>query len=230
MRIIQHRLSSLDEAYSLVEIGKVDLVINATALGSRSLLGVEDQLVHPAKGQTVLVRAPDVTKYYGVKTPHKTMGQKRYIIPRPGAEGQVILGGCYLANDWSTDPNPVVAQQILKDAHELAPHLDGKQGKGSWRDIEIIKHNVGSRPVRTGGMRLELEYRKIGDRPSRSQGDNDDDGAAAALLPASVKDVGRQVAVVHAYGIGAAGYQGSLGVAQEVADLVEQWSKASKSS
>jgi D-amino-acid oxidase len=56
--IHRHRLSSLDEAYELPFIGPVDLVVNASGLGARSMIGVEDVDVYPASGQTVLVKAP----------------------------------------------------------------------------------------------------------------------------------------------------------------------------
>lgn len=58
--IIRKRLSSLDEAYNLPEFGMVDLVVNATGLGSSGLLGVHDQDCMPIRGQTVLVNAPGV--------------------------------------------------------------------------------------------------------------------------------------------------------------------------
>lgn len=35
----------------------MDLVVNATGLGARSLIGVEDDKVYAARGQTVLVKA-----------------------------------------------------------------------------------------------------------------------------------------------------------------------------
>jgi len=37
-------------------------VVNATGLGSKSLIGVEDDKVFPARGQVVLVDAPGVRK------------------------------------------------------------------------------------------------------------------------------------------------------------------------
>lgn len=55
---IRYRVSSLDEAYNIPQIGPVDLVVNATGLGAQSLIGVEDHDVYPVRGQTVLVRAP----------------------------------------------------------------------------------------------------------------------------------------------------------------------------
>jgi D-amino-acid oxidase len=57
--LLRHRLSSLDEAYNIPQVGKVDLVVNATGLGARWLIGVEDEDVYPAKGQTILVKAPE---------------------------------------------------------------------------------------------------------------------------------------------------------------------------
>lgn len=57
VEIIRHRVSSLDEAYDLPGIGRVNVVVNATGLGAKSLIGVEDDNVYPARGQTVLVRA-----------------------------------------------------------------------------------------------------------------------------------------------------------------------------
>ena len=59
---VRARISSLDEAYDLPGIGPVDIVVNATGLGSRSLIGVEDEAVHPARGQTVLVRARGIDR------------------------------------------------------------------------------------------------------------------------------------------------------------------------
>lgn len=56
------RLASLDSAFDLKCTGKTPLVVNATGLGARSLIGVEDPDVYPARGQTVLVRAPEVSR------------------------------------------------------------------------------------------------------------------------------------------------------------------------
>lgn len=56
---------SLEEPYlqSFVEgLEPANIVVNATGLGARSLIGVEDALVHPVRGQTVLVWAPHYTK------------------------------------------------------------------------------------------------------------------------------------------------------------------------
>ncbi|RXK38894.1 hypothetical protein M231_03843 [Tremella mesenterica] len=208
--IIRARVSSLDEAYCLPSLGPVKLVVNATGLGSRTLLGVEDSLVHPVRGQTVLVRAPDVRACISIKR-GLPKGQAAYIIPRPGPDGHLILGGTYLENQYSTLPDPSTGERILKTAYEICPALG--DGKG-WQNIDIISHNVGLRPARYGGIRLELEERKIGQGMEGRLG----------MLPAHVKEViGQDVGVVHAYGIGPAGYQTSIGVGLEAADLVDKY-------
>nr|XP_019045105.1 D-amino-acid oxidase [Kwoniella bestiolae CBS 10118]OCF24035.1 D-amino-acid oxidase [Kwoniella bestiolae CBS 10118] len=216
--IIQHRISSLDEAYNLPPIGKVNLVINATGLGSRSLVGVEDEKVYPARGQTVLVKAPWVREcifhvegFFAPEAPP----QAAYMIPRPGPEGHVVLGGHYRTNDWSTNTDLVEAERILKDCYNLCPRLAGPNGK-SWKDIEVVAHNVGLRPAREGGARLELERRVIGQQGSTN------------LIPGGVS-AGRKVGVVHAYGVGGAGFQNSLGLAENASDLAVQYLKSASS-
>ena len=58
VQIIRRTIPSLEHAYTAVP--GTELVVNCTALGARSLLGVEDMEVEPIKGQTVLVHAPNV--------------------------------------------------------------------------------------------------------------------------------------------------------------------------
>jgi hypothetical protein len=185
---IRQRVSALDEAYHIPQIGQVDLVINATGLGAKSLIGVQDPKVFPARGQTVLVKAPNVLTNFGCRdTDFLPKGESMYIIPRPSPEGHVILGGTFLPDNYSTLPDMDVAERILKNAYNLCPALSDGQG---WEKIEVVKHNVGLRPCREGGARIDLEERSTGE---------------GKLLPASVKGKGRQVGVVHAYGIGPAG-------------------------
>ena len=102
-------------------------------------------------------------------------------------------------------PSLAEAERILKDCYALDPLLAGPNGK-SWRDIEIVAHNVGLRPAREGGVRLEMERRQVG-------------GSTTALAPRSCAVSKRDVACVHAYGPGGTGYQSSIGLAQKAADL-----------
>lgn len=104
-----------------------------------------------------------------------------------------------------------------------------------WKDIEVVSHNVGFRPAREGGIRVELEQRTIGEPFS-------------PLLPkAATSQPIRRGAVVHAYGAGGGGVStftfsspspsnpsdlmltptfitvASVGMAQEVGKLVDAY-------
>lgn len=228
------------------------MVVNALGLGNKTLLGVEDDKMYPAQGQTVLVKAPLVntctmaTGTVDKKGPAKS-GESRprppptpenvralclavadaeatlnldlteatkadadaiaYIIPRPGPEGHVVCGGTFNKDNYSTLPSLPEAERILKACFALDPLLAGPGEGKTWRDIEIVTHNVGLRPSREGGVRLELETRQVG-------------GKATDLAPKSRATARRGVAVVHAYGPGGTGYQSSVGLAQKAADLV----------
>lgn len=67
----------------------MDLFVNATGLGARSL--VPDEFLYPVKGQTVLVK--------GEAREAKTTDRNRYVIPRPGS-GTTILGGTREVGVW----------------------------------------------------------------------------------------------------------------------------------
>ncbi|WWD19394.1 hypothetical protein CI109_103854 [Kwoniella shandongensis] len=224
--IYRHRLSSLDEAYNLPEIGRVDLVINASGLGAKSLIGVEDEKVYPARGQTVLVRAPEVKTCYmhvegfmagPLKPGEKPPPEPAYIIPRPGPEGHVILGGTYIKDDYSSLPSIPEAERILKACYNLCPALAGPNGK-SWKDIEVVSHNVGLRPAREGGARLELVHREVGGLTERRGIEPKSDSQGPR----------RKVGVLHAYGVGSAGFQNSLGLAEKATQLALGYVKSQK--
>ena len=79
-------------------------------------------------------------------------------------DGHVILGGRDLPNDWSTNVNPEVAEKIPKQCHTLCPLLDGKGGKDTWKNIEVIAHSVELRSVREAGLRCEMEERALAEK------------------------------------------------------------------
>lgn len=239
---IKHRVSSLDEAYALplpasfsktlgTDKLQVDLVINATGLGAKSLLGVQDDKVYPIRGQTVLVRSKYASEngkrcYMGTRfrnvglAPGGKPKEAAYIIPRPGPSNEIILGGTFLPNEWNTLADPATAERILQDCFKLNPDLAGPPEEGktrSWKDIEVISHNVGLRPARQGGVRVELEERSI-ERASLVQ----------PLIPGPKEGQieNRTGAVVHAYGIGPAGYQSSWGIAEKASELADEWLKS----
>lgn len=65
------------------------VVFNCTGLASGILPGVEDAKCYPTRGQVLLVKAPDVH----LNIMRHGADYETYVIPRPGSNGNVILGG-----------------------------------------------------------------------------------------------------------------------------------------
>ena len=160
------------------------------ASGSKWLEDVKDELVEPIRGQTVLVRAPKV-KTCTMDGTLSEPNRSTYVIPRPNSGGHVICGGCSEVGSTDREVNQDMARDILEKCLAFHPDLATK-GPGV-EGVDVIRHCVGFRPSRKGGPRLEAET-KVG------------------------KD-GKKYDVVHAYGIGPAGYQTSWGMAKEACDL-----------
>ncbi|GAA6012521.1 hypothetical protein JCM10207_009028 [Rhodosporidiobolus poonsookiae] len=200
--LTRQTVNSLDQAFSSLPYGYPDLLVNATGLGAKSIAGIEDPAVRPIRGQTVLVKSSNVRCTMD-DTDHDN--DAAYIIPRPG--GEVICGGCYQYDSWDLSPDPALAKRILERCFKLDPSISQD---GTLEGIEVLRHNVGLRPSRKGGPRVELEKVQLPLKKS-------------ALAPtAATKVLEREVTVCHAYGFGPAGYQQSVGVAEDVLALAEQ--------
>jgi D-amino-acid oxidase len=168
------------------------LVVNCTSLQASELGGVDDKCLKPMLGQLVIVEN-EVDGIYGISGDDDmdvSLGECCYVIPRPGGGGTAI-GGCSFASH-SRDPNMKLAERMMKRAISIAPGLVPKDA--GIEALRVIRHQVGWRPHREGGPRVERET--ISDQE---------------LGP---------VDVVHAYGFGGFGFQSSYGVAAEVVDLV----------
>ncbi|GAA5831055.1 hypothetical protein JCM11251_005128 [Rhodosporidiobolus azoricus] len=202
----RQNITSVEQAFAAFPSGeKVDIIVNATGLGAKSIAGIEDPLVEPIRGQTVLVRS-SCKRCTMDASDHD---QARYIIPRPvapGQQGEVICGGVYGVGSWDLSVDPELSQRILRDCFALDPSISQD---GTFEGIEVLRHNVGLRPSRKGGPRLEAERLQL---PVQSN-----------LAPAASKQgTKREVSIVHAYGFGPAGYQQSAGVGEDVLALVDQ--------
>ncbi|KAF9729122.1 hypothetical protein PMIN06_000028 [Paraphaeosphaeria minitans] len=161
-------------------------LVNCSALGSLHLEDVKDTNLYPTRGQTILVAEPKIPieRMY-LRTPKRVDPTVAYVFPRPNGGG-VILGGSRQDNDWSAEPDMALAQTIMQRCCALCPEL------GKPEDLQVISHNVGLRPSRTGGPRIEVE-RWPGGTP-----------------------------VVHNYGHAGAGYQSSWGTAERAVELVRE--------
>ncbi|TKY84973.1 hypothetical protein EX895_006053 [Sporisorium graminicola] len=206
-RLSTTAICSVPEAWTLVR--KVDVLVASPGLGARFIEGLNDEAVHPQRGQVVVVRAPWLSTASSPKwaePPRHTLpgfsvvraqgGREVYLIPR--GDGTVVCGGTRIIDDWDPHPRAETTQRILERCLALVPQLVDPQkrtalAKARVEDIDVVAVNVGLRPARRGGVRLERAKEDV-------------DG----------------VRVVYSYGYGGAGYQASWGAALEAKTLVEE--------
>lgn len=180
-------LSHIREAKHLSHTSApASIIINTTGLGSLKLGGVEDKSMAPYRGQTVLVRN-EFTPMVATSGTDDSPADMMYIMQR-AAGGGTILGGTYDKNNWESAPDPNVANRIMERAVKLCPEIAGGKGVSG---LSVIRHVVGLRPYREGGVRVEHEK-----------------------LDADTE-------IVHNYGHAGWGYQGSYATAQRVVELVK---------
>lgn len=132
---------------------KADVVINCTGLSSKTLGGVLDDKMYPARGQIVVVRN-DPGPMMSTSGTDDGEDQALYIMTR-AAGGGTILGGSYQKHNWSGIPDMNLANRIMKRCIDICPSLV-KEGQGI-EGLDIIRHGVGLRPLREGGTRIEKD-------------------------------------------------------------------------
>ncbi|CAO3701976.1 unnamed protein product [Rhizopus stolonifer] len=182
-RVERREIEDITEA---IEQYNANIIVNCTGFGSFNLKDVKDTTLFTLRGQTILVRAPHIkTQYYDNSDSTWT-----YIIPRD--DGTVICGGTVDLDNKSTAPNKEIAQDIMNRVYELCPDITHGKGPNTF---SIIAHNVGFRPARKDGIRLEKETK--------------------------VRSNGQKVLVCHNYGHGSYGYQSSWGSSQRVIKLLK---------
>ena len=131
VRLRHRELADLDPARQAA-----DLVVNATGLGARALVG--DPELTGVRGQVVRVADPGLTRWT-LDDGHPA--GMVYVVPR-GTD--VVCGG---TDDLAEDgrPDPKTAEAILERCREVVPELAG---------MPVLGHAVGIRPVRTA-VRVE---------------------------------------------------------------------------
>lgn len=167
-----------------------DIIVNATGLGSLTLGGVADATMAPARGQIVVVRN-ECTPMLSSSGTDDGAQDVMYLMQRAGGGG-TILGGTYEVGNWESAPDPDTAQRIMRRIVEARPDIAGGEGVAG---LSVVRHSVGLRPYRKGGVRIEAEKLRDGD--------------------------GNGTWIVHNYGHAGWGYQGSYGCAERVVELVE---------
>ncbi|KAI9342115.1 FAD dependent oxidoreductase [Pilaira anomala] len=183
-KLERQSFESIQEA--IEQYTDIDTVINCTGLGSYYLKDVQDHTMYPIRGQTVLVRAPHI------KTQHYIDGDSRwtYIIPR--GDGTVICGGTVDRVNRQTEPDDAITKDILESVYKLYPEITHNKGVEAF---DIISVNVGFRPGRTGGIRLEKETRR--------------------------RSNGQKVTLCHNYGHSSHGFQSSWGASDKLVQLLK---------
>lgn len=140
---IKRRVESLEE----IEEEYLDaIIVNATGIG------FNDDKVYQIRGQTMLIRPPvEVLEEFENKTVTYQLsnGEWCFVIPRP-LNGGIILGGTKDAKNFSKEVDYCEISTLIGNARERFPELFNKEGK-----LEILRVNVGFRPARVGGVRLE---------------------------------------------------------------------------
>ncbi|MFH9040302.1 FAD-dependent oxidoreductase [Streptomyces sp. NPDC017966] len=114
------------------------VVVNCSGLGAREL--VPDPSVRPVRGQLVVVENPGV-RTWTVST--GADGSMAYLFPQPGR--RLVLGGTAEEDVWSPEPDPGVAEAIVRRCAVLCPAVAGAR---------VLEHRVGLRPARDA-VRLE---------------------------------------------------------------------------
>ncbi|RCK60582.1 D-amino-acid oxidase [Candida viswanathii] len=174
---------------------KADYVVNATGLSATSIKGVEDnKLTFPVRGQVLLVKNNARIQYHVHGFPGFP-NELLYIMPRK--EGGTIIGGCFLPGETNKTEDKDMTERIIRRALKYAPELIDPSFKKNPLKIEIAQVNVGFRPFREDGARVELDKSKKW--------------------------------LIHNYGAGGGGYQGSYGLAKKVVDIFKSELPSGKS-
>eukprot|EP01117_Protostelium_nocturnum_P010424 TRINITY_DN3752_c0_g1_i1.p1 TRINITY_DN3752_c0_g1~~TRINITY_DN3752_c0_g1_i1.p1 ORF type:complete len:370 (-),score=115.30 TRINITY_DN3752_c0_g1_i1:204-1286(-) len=186
-KIVRHKLNHLNESFVDLQVGgenipKPSRVFVCVGLGASTLKGVEDSKVYPTFGQVLLVKSSVPLD----RSFSQDKGAEDLIYCIPRNDGTAILGGCMEPRNASSVPRPEMSERIAQRCIELEPRLAVREGKTSLERLDVLEINVGHRPSREGGVRIETEERVEG---------------------------GGKVLVTFEYGHGGAGYQSSWGSA-----------------
>jgi len=171
-------------------LGEPHALINCTGLGARHFLPTEEaEKLYPIRGQTILVKGEVTGLETYMSPPGDDMPEILYVIARPSS-GTTLLGGCKGVGDWNGEVDDALTKKILNGMKRwrMAEIVSNVSKNG---EFDILSTQVGFRPGRKGGPRVEIE------------GKVDD------------------VWLVHSYGHAGGGYQASIGCAEEVAILVD---------
>jgi D-amino-acid oxidase len=139
--IRQREIASLDEPAARARV-----LVNCAGLGNVMLLG--DDEMYPVRGQ--LLRVERIAERRAFLDDYEDeLSVLAYVVPR---SSDTLLGGQARPDDWSLDPDPAIAAEILARCSRLVPDV---------RNVGVLEHLVGLRPGRST-VRLEAEETPAG--------------------------------------------------------------------
>ncbi|KAG7405346.1 hypothetical protein LZL87_009039 [Fusarium oxysporum] len=125
-----------------------DVLINATGLGPRHLVDVQDPDMLFLKGQIILIKSD-------YKKSLMRDDGKDYTYVIPGLDGTVIIGGIRDPDISNTEVDLGIDKEIMKIVNKSLPaHFSTDPA-----DYGIIGHNFGIHPYRSTGMRIEKDVK-----------------------------------------------------------------------
>lgn len=148
-------IKKLSDAFDLHHNGKADLVVNCTGLLARDLddIGkIEKTKMYPVRGIVYIVENNTGMKdntfvdIFDIEHPDERM----YFMPR--REGELLIGGVFEVENESQYADPGFLVRLVSRCNKYLPQFD-------WDNIKVIRTQVGYRPFRKGGYRIE----KVGD-------------------------------------------------------------------
>lgn len=180
-------IKNINEALHLHSEGEADFVVNCTGVLANTVSGYKDtHRQYPVLGQVLHVRN-STDKIFSIDTVDGK-DTRIYIFPRK--EGGCIIGGCFKTDFDSLEEDKQLTQLLIERAKFYVPQLVDPKYKSNPDFIDVVRVNVGQRPFRDGGIRIERDP----DLPW----------------------------LIHNYGAGAGGYQGSYGFSNEVIKIVKK--------
>lgn len=144
-------IKRLTDAFALHHKGAADLVINCTGLLARDLEDIEPsekEKIYPVRG--IVFVAENTTGMEKITSVHLNDPQypdeKLYFMPR--REGELIMGGTFQNHNESKVVDPTFIVRMLSRCKKYLSQYD-------WDNINIVRTQVGYRPFRKGGYRIE---------------------------------------------------------------------------
>ena len=148
--------------------GAAPVVVNCSGVGARAL--VPDPAVRSVRGQHVVVENPGLEEFFMEEPAPRWAGWFPH-------GDHVVLGGCADEDDWSLEPDPALAEEIVRRCAAIEPRLAGAR---------VIEHRVGLRPARPD---VRVEEEPLG--ASRCVHNYGHGGTGVALAWGCARDVAR---------------------------------------